>query len=113
MRPRSGGNSDSAETFVSQRGLTESIFLRMAQFAYKARRRSGEMVQGILEVPDRSAALAQIERLGMFPVSIDASKAGGDMPNRITLTCQFFRQPVGCHLHPAPHQPAPDAGGDP
>jgi type II secretory pathway component PulF len=48
----------------------------MAQFSYKARRRSGEVVQGILEVPDRSAALVQIERLGLFPVSVDAPKGG-------------------------------------
>ena len=47
----------------------------MAQFAYKAKRRSGEMVTGVLDVPDRSAALTQIERLGLFPVLIDASKA--------------------------------------
>ena len=30
----------------------------MAQFAYKARRRTGETVQGVLEVADRPAALA-------------------------------------------------------
>jgi type IV pilus assembly protein PilC len=47
----------------------------MPQFAYKARRRSGEVVNGVLDVPDRSAALMQIERLGLFPVMIDASKA--------------------------------------
>ncbi len=48
----------------------------MPQFAYKARRRTGETVQGVLEVADRSAALAQIERLGLFPVMVDASKGG-------------------------------------
>src|SRR5579859_3284072 len=47
----------------------------MPQFAYKARRRSGETVQGVLEVPDRAAALVQIERLGLFPLLVDASKA--------------------------------------
>ena len=47
----------------------------MAQFAYKARRRTGEVVQGILDVADRAAALAQIEKLGLFPVMVDASKA--------------------------------------
>jgi type IV pilus assembly protein PilC len=47
----------------------------MPQFAYKARRRSGEVVQGVLEVPDRTAALSQIERLGLFPVMVDGSKA--------------------------------------
>lgn len=46
----------------------------MPQFAYKAKRRTGEMVQGVLDVPDRAAALSQIERLGLFPVMVDASK---------------------------------------
>lgn len=49
----------------------------MAQFSYKARRRSGEMVEGVLDVVDRSAALMQIERLGLFPVSVDIAKNGG------------------------------------
>jgi type II secretory pathway component PulF len=48
----------------------------MPSFSYKARRRSGEVVEGVLEVADRSAALLQIERLGLFPVAVDASKAG-------------------------------------
>ena len=48
----------------------------MPQFAYKARRRTGEVVQGVLDVADRTAALTQIERLGLFPVMVDASKAG-------------------------------------
>lgn len=46
----------------------------MPQFSYKARRRSGEVVQGVLEVADRPAALAQIERLGLFPVAVDMPK---------------------------------------
>jgi type II secretory pathway component PulF len=48
----------------------------MAQFSYKARRRSGEVVLGVLDVPDRAAALMQIERLGLFPVAVDAPKGG-------------------------------------
>src|SRR5436305_1004337 len=48
----------------------------MPQFSYKARRRSGELVEGVLEVMDRPAALKQIERLGLFPIAVDASKAG-------------------------------------
>jgi type II secretory pathway component PulF len=56
----------------------------MPQFSYKARRRTGEVVEGVLEVADRSAALIQIERLGLFPVLVDAAKGGlviaGDRP---------------------------------
>lgn len=51
----------------------------MAQFSYKARRRSGEVVTGVLDVTDRSAALMQIERLGLFPVAVDAAKAGASV----------------------------------
>ncbi len=48
----------------------------MAQFSYQARKRSGETVRGILEVNDRSAALAQIDRMGLFPVAVEATKGG-------------------------------------
>src|ERR1051325_4831787 len=48
----------------------------MPQFSYKARRRTGEVVEGMLDVADRSAALVQIERLGLFPVAVDATKGG-------------------------------------
>src|SRR5438034_2822949 len=46
----------------------------MPQFSYRARRRSGEVVQGVLDVVDRSAALLQIERLGLFPVAVETAK---------------------------------------
>jgi type II secretory pathway component PulF len=46
----------------------------MAQFSYKARRRTGELVQGVVDVADRSAALLQLERLGLLPVAIDAAR---------------------------------------
>lgn len=48
----------------------------MALFSYKARKRSGELVEGSLDVADRSAALVQIERLGLFPLAVDAAKGG-------------------------------------
>jgi type II secretory pathway component PulF len=48
----------------------------MPQFSYKARRRSGEVVEGLLDVADRPAALVQIERLGLFPVAVETAKGG-------------------------------------
>jgi type II secretory pathway component PulF len=48
----------------------------MPQFSYKARKRSGELVEGVLEVADRSAALAQIQRSGLFPIAVADAKAG-------------------------------------
>lgn len=52
----------------------------MPQFSYKARRRTGEVVEGVVEVADRSAALIQIERQGLFPVAVDAAKGGVVLP---------------------------------
>jgi type II secretory pathway component PulF len=52
----------------------------MPQFSYKARKRSGELVEGVLEVPDRSAALAQIQRSGLFPLAVADVKAGAATP---------------------------------
>jgi type II secretory pathway component PulF len=49
----------------------------MPQFSYKARKRSGELVQGVIDVPDRSAALSQIEREGLLPIALDAVKGKG------------------------------------
>ncbi|MGH7939560.1 MAG: type II secretion system F family protein [Limisphaerales bacterium] len=49
----------------------------MPQFSYRARRRSGELVEGVLEVADRPAAVSQIERLGLFPVAVETGKAAG------------------------------------
>ncbi len=49
----------------------------MAQFTYKARRRSGELVDGVLEVADRTSAVLQLERSGLFPVSVLMAKGGG------------------------------------
>ena len=61
--------------FPVQSGLRSS-YRYMPQFSYKARRRTGEVVEGMLEVADRSAALVHIERLGLFPVAVDAAKGG-------------------------------------
>jgi type II secretory pathway component PulF len=46
----------------------------MPQFSYRARRRSGELVEGVLEVADRPAALTQIQRLGLFPIAVDTAR---------------------------------------
>jgi len=43
-------------------------------------------VQGVLDVADRTAALGQIERMGLFPVAVDAAKGGPAMPARAERT---------------------------
>lgn len=56
----------------------------MAQFAYRARRRTGELVQDVVEAADRPAALAQIERLGLFPMAVELAKGGAARAERAT-----------------------------
>jgi len=56
----------------------------MAEFSYKARRRTGELVEGMLDVPDRPAALAQITRLGLFPIAVNVAKAGSAAQGKLT-----------------------------
>ncbi len=46
----------------------------MPQFQYKARRRSGGIVEGSLEVADRSAAVSQLEKLGLYPLSLTSAR---------------------------------------
>lgn len=52
----------------------------MPQFTYKARRRSGELIEGSLDVADRPAALGQIAKLGLYPLVVEAAKGGARAP---------------------------------
>ena len=69
----------------------------MPQFSYKAKRKTGEVVQGVLDVADRAAALVQIERLGLFPVMVEGARggavataaAGSDSGKRSLLPASF------------------------
>jgi general secretion pathway protein F len=49
----------------------------MANFNYKARNDGGEMVSGVLEAADRSAALSQISAMGLFAVSVESPSGEG------------------------------------
>jgi len=44
----------------------------MPSFQYKARTRTGELISGSVEATDRRLALAELGRLGYFPLSVDA-----------------------------------------
>ena len=44
----------------------------MPQFSYRARNAQGALVEGVLECPDRSVAIRQIEQLRYIPVKIEA-----------------------------------------
>ena len=58
----------------------------MAQFNYKARKKSGEAVDGSVEAADRSAAALQIERIGLMPVSISAPRGPTKLARSATVT---------------------------
>lgn len=81
----------------------------MAQFSYKARKRSGETVSGILEVNDRGAALAQIDRMGLFPVAVEAAKGGAAAtPGKAAVSISFtkFLPPALREVALRPRQPS-------
>jgi type II secretory pathway component PulF len=48
----------------------------MPQFSYRARNAQGGLVEGVLDCPDRSVAIRQIEQLQYMPVRIEPSPAG-------------------------------------
>ena len=47
----------------------------MPQFQYKARKKNGGLVESTLEAADRSAAVVQLEKLGLFPLSLTFSRS--------------------------------------
>lgn len=52
----------------------------MTQFEYIAKSRNGERRGGILEAPDRRAALEQLARLGLVPISVAEAAPKGAPP---------------------------------
>lgn len=51
----------------------------MSRYAYIARTRDGERVEGSLDANDKRSALAQLERMGMVPVSVTPNGATGSL----------------------------------
>ncbi len=47
---------------------------RMPTFQYKAKTRAGEVVNGSLAAGDRRAALAELGKLGFFPLVVDSAE---------------------------------------
>jgi type IV pilus assembly protein PilC len=47
----------------------------MPTFQYKAKTRGGELVSGSLAAGDRRAALAELGKMGFFPLTVDATEA--------------------------------------
>ncbi len=55
----------------------------MAEFVYKARKKNGIAIQGVLEASDRMAALAQLQKQGLLPVSVEAAAKGKGKARRL------------------------------
>lgn len=51
----------------------------MATFFYKATNASGKIETGNLEVSNKQAALAKLEKMGLFPISVSDKKTSGDI----------------------------------
>lgn len=60
----------------------------MAEFIYKARRRSGQLVQGEIEAADKATAIAAIERQGLLPVLVEPSKSAAPSRRQQTRSDQ-------------------------
>jgi type II secretory pathway component PulF len=52
----------------------------MPQFAYRARNAQGGLVEGVLDCPDRSVAIRQIEQQRCIPIRIEAVMAAPETP---------------------------------
>src|SRR5256714_10878466 len=77
----------------------------MPQFSYRARNAQGGLVEGVLECPDRSVAIRQIEQLHYMPVRIELV---GSAPPPVAKTARNGAPaPVPVAVAPASTPPAP------
>src|ERR1043166_8875550 len=56
----------------------------MPTFQYKAKTRAGELVTGTLAAGDRRLALAELGRLGYFPLTVESAKTD-EVDRKITI----------------------------
>ena len=56
----------------------------MPQFSYRARNAEGALVEGVLDCPDRSVAIRQIEQLRYIPIRIESAAAPPAVAGRAT-----------------------------
>ena len=64
----------------------------MPEFAYRARNAQGNLVEGVLDCPDRAVAIRQIELLQCIPIRIDLVGAGPKISRRDVLAAAPPRQ---------------------
>ncbi len=78
----------------------------MPRFSYSARSAKGDKVEGALEAADRRAALVQLERQGLVPVSVKEAGAGAAAPAPAKGPA---KGPAKAAAAPSPKTPAPGA----
>ena len=66
----------------------------MPQFAYRARSVQGNLVEGVLDCPDRAVAIRQIELQQCIPIRIDLVGAEPKISRRDVLAAAPARQPL-------------------
>ena len=66
----------------------------MPQFAYRARNAQGNLVEGMLDCPDRAVAIRQIELQQCIPIRIDLVGAEPKISRRDVLAVAPARQPL-------------------
>jgi type II secretory pathway component PulF len=71
-------------------------------FSYKAKDKTGQRVEGTVEANDRMAALRQVEKLGLIPISIGTGEAGASpathsKPSATGHTLLFRRKRMKTH----------------
>ncbi len=65
----------------------------MAQFKYTARSKSGEKLSGTVAASSKAAAVKEVERKGLFPISIDPDHAFTG--ENTTTTRKLFPEKIG------------------
>ncbi|MGH8092150.1 MAG: type II secretion system F family protein [Chthoniobacterales bacterium] len=58
----------------------------MPQFSYRARNAQGDLVEGVLNVPDRSVAIRQIEQENCVPIRVEAMASAPQVVDGKTVT---------------------------
>lgn len=67
----------------------------MPYFQYKAVSPEGRVIEGTLEAPDESVALARLEEQGQLPIKVSTGGEGGLLGKEFTLPWQRKRVPRG------------------
>ncbi len=66
----------------------------MAHFNYTARSKTGEKASGVIQAPSKVAAMKEVERMGLFPVTIEQAEVHGADAGSTGARAQTFSAPT-------------------